>query len=393
MTPAYGLSCNDHVLNWLTRVDTQYDEATPEKVKAVDSERARQTLESNTIYNLFFSSPRPLFYTPPQPSSTRLFSSDTTTNSHNTTHIHNTTHVHNAPADSSSDFEDEGAKDSTKKKKTKEEKTNWKGIAAIGVVSTAVAGVSIFVYARLSKAAEGARNYLENTTAIGNWANTSLSRNSDYRINQIAQVAEIQLEIDTNSVNKITNYKYSILTSLVGTLVIAGGGITILAAAPALATAGITAVVAGGVLNSLAALFAAYNCTMHWSDEKEGKDKFNGVKRLIPNLVTAFTPNAQPQTQNYPTNNWQNPQWTEQPPAYNESAGASSYYAPQPSQWEATYSYSSGHSEPFVPMTPPPPSYEESQAAIRNQRENPRNIYPDLSGFAPSAPSYESLNC
>ena len=369
-----GISNNDRIFicDWLKRTRFQYHEETPKKIKAADYDRARQSLGlgSNITNNYFFSRS--------QPASRSWFSGDTTTttNSNNRTYIDNRTYT--TP-------EEEVIK------KPKEEKTNWKSIATIGVVSTAVAGISIFVYARLSKAAEGARNYLENTRKIENWS-IQRAQASDLT-GKLSLIAKAQLEIDQRAVDKITNYKYSILTSLVGTLVIAGGGITILTAASALATAGTTAVVAGGVLNSLAVLFAAYNCTMHWSDEKEGKDKFNGVKRLIPNLVTAFTPNAQPQTQNYPTNNWQNPQWTEQPPAYNESAGASSYYAPQPSQWEATYSYSSGHSEPFVPMTPPPPSYEESQAAIRNQRENPRNIYPDLSGFAPSAPSYESLNC
>lgn len=365
MMPTYDLSCNDLVLNWLMRVDTQYDEATPEKVKAADSERARQTLESNTIYNLFFSSPRPLFYTPPQPSSTRLFSSDTTTNSHNTTHIHNTTHVHNAPADSSSDSEDKKVEGSKRvKKKPKEEKTNWKGIAVIGVVSTAVAGISIFVYARLSKAAEGARNYLENTKRIEIWASTSAT--SDSRINQIAQIAEVQTKIDQREVDKKTNYTYSILTSLVGTLTMAGGGVTILAAAPALATAGTTAVVAGGVLNSIAVMCAAYNCGMHWSDKEEGKKEFAAVKRSIPSLITAFTPNAQPQT----FTTFLSPAWAgtfpkegTPPPAYSEFH--------QPSA---------------------PPSYDESEAAIRNQRENPRNIYPDLSGFTPTAPSYGSLS-
>lgn len=367
MTPAYGLSCIDHVLNWLTRVDTQYDEATPEKVKAADYDRATQSLGLGKITNnYFFSSERPAS------ASRSWFSGDTTTttNSNNRTYVDNSVHLHNAPVDLSSDSEDEGAKYSTKKKKTKEEKTNWKAIAAIGVVSTAVAGVSIFVYARLSKAAEGAINYLENTKRIQRWSvepRAFSDPRTDRITEQIANIAEAQLKIDQRAVDKITNYKYSILTSLVGTLAMAGGGITILTAAPVLATAGTTAVVTGGILNSIAVMYAAYNCGMHWSDKEEGKKEFAAVKRLIPSLITAFTPNAQPQTQNYPTNNCQNPQWTEQPRAYNESAG------------------------PFVPMTPPP-SYEASQAAIRNQRENPRNIYPDLSGFTPTAPSYKSLS-
>ncbi|MEK7340223.1 MAG: hypothetical protein WBD50_04500 [Candidatus Rhabdochlamydia sp.] len=366
MTPAYGLSCNDRVLNWLTRVDTQYDEATPEKVKAADYDRATQSLGLGKITNnYFFSSARPAS------ASRSWFSGDTTTttNSNNRTYVDNRVHVHTAPVGLFSDSEDEGAKDPTKKKKTKEEKTNWKGIAAIGAVSTAVAGVSIFVYARLSKAAEGAINYLENTKRIESWASTSLTLNSDPRINQIAQIAEVQTKIDQRAVDKITNYTYSMLTSLVGTLTMAGGGVTILAAAPALATAGTTAVVAGGVLNSIAVMYAAYNCGMHWSDKEEGKKEFTAVKRLIPDLVTAFTPNAQPQTHNYSTSHWQNPQWTEeQPPAYSDRADNMGFFR----------------------TGSPPPSYDESQAAIRNQRENPRNIYPDLSGFIPSAPTYES---
>lgn len=360
MMPTYDLSCNDRVLNWLTRVDTQHDKATPEKVQAADSERAKQTLESNTIYNLFFSSPRPMFYTRPQPASRGWFSSgDTTTNSHNTTHIHHT-HVYNNSVDSS-DSEDESAKDSkdaSKKKKIKEEKTDWKGIAAIGIVSTAVAGISIFVYARLSKAAEGARNYLENTKEIEIWARTSAS--SDSKIQNIKKIAQVQLKIDQRAVDKITSSKYSILTFLVGTLAMTSGGITILTSVPALATAATTAVIAGGALMSIAVMHEAYNRGMHWSDEEDGKKEFAKVKKLIPNLVTALST-------------------TEQPPPY-------SPYNTQ--QGKASYFYGSGHSASFEPM--PPPTYKASQA-IYNQRAT--GIYPDLSGFdfpTPSAPPHES---
>ncbi|HEV3270324.1 MAG TPA: hypothetical protein VGZ69_06735 [Candidatus Rhabdochlamydia sp.] len=367
MMPIYDLSCNDRVLNWLTRVDTQHDKATAEKVQAADSERAKQTLESNTIYNLFFSSPRPMFYTPPQPASRGWFSSgDTTTttntNSHNTTHIHNTTYVNHASVDSS-DSEDEsakGPKDASKKKKTKEEKTDWKGIAAIGIVSTAVAGISIFVYARLSKAAEGARNYLENTKEIEIWARTSNS--SDSKIQDIKKIAEVQLKIDQKAMEKITSSKYSILTFLVGTLAMTSGGITILTSVPALATAATTAVIAGGALMSIAVMHEAYNRGMHWSDEEDGEKEFAKVKKLIPNLITALST-------------------TEQPPAYRP-------YNTQ--QGEESYSYSSGPSAPFE-QTAPPPTYEASQA-IYNQRANPSKIYPDLLGFTltPTAPPYES---
>lgn len=352
---------NNNIHDLLMRVDTQYDETTPEKVKEADKERARQTLESNRIYNLFFLSP--------QPTSRGCFSSgDTITNSNNTTNIHHT-HIYNAPVDSSSDSENEsleGAKATKKKEKTKEEKTtDWKGIAVIGALSTAVVGISLFVYARLSKAVEGAENYLENTKRIKLWAER-LALCSDPSINQaqiadVVRVTDVQSGIDQRSVDKIKNYKYSILTSLVGTLAMAGGGITILAAAPALATAGTTAVVAGGVLNSLAVMYAAYNCGMHWSDEKDGRNAIDQLKQSIslPNLIKSFEPNTQTQS-HYNTANC----------SYSQPSTYAEYSEFHPSE--------------------APPSYDESQF-IYNQRVNPNQIYPDLSEFIPSAPSYESL--
>ncbi|MDQ5955760.1 MAG: hypothetical protein ACH349_04405 [Candidatus Rhabdochlamydia sp.] len=316
-----GISNNDRIFicDWLKRTRFQYHEETPKKIKAADYDRARQSLGlgSNITNNYFFSRS--------QPASRSWFSGDTTTttNSNNRTYIDNRTYT--TP-------EEEVIK------KPKEEKTNWKSIATIGVVSTAVAGISIFVYARLSKAAEGARNYLENTRKIENWS-IQRAQASDLT-GKLSLIAKAQLEIDQRAVDKITNYKYSILTSLVGTLVIAGGGITILTAASALATAGTTAVVAGGVLNSLAVLFAAYNCGMHWSDEKDGKEKFSKVQSLIPDVIQDLNSIAM------------------SPPPYSEFD--------QPSA---------------------PPSYDESEAVIRNQRENFSKIYPNLSAeFFPSAP-------
>lgn len=318
MTTAFNLSPNACVYDWLRRVDTQYDGKTKEQIKKADYDRAQQDwgLRSNITNNYYFSE-RPAY------SGINIGNSSTTT--------YHTINVHNAPTESS------------KSKKAEEEKTNWKGIAVIGFVSTAVAGISLFVYARLSKAVEGAVNYLENTKKIKNWAETtrtSVLPDCNYTVvNQINQIALVQLEIDQKAVNKITHYKYSIFTSLVGTLAIAGGGITILAAAPALATAGTIAVVAGGILNSMAVMYAAYNCGMHWSDEKEGKDALYQVKRLIPDLIKAFKPNTSGQIPDYSR----------------------------------------------VQSSESPPSYDESQF-VYNQRVNPNQIYPNLSGFIPSAP-------
>ncbi|KAG6558851.1 hypothetical protein RHABOEDO_001282 [Candidatus Rhabdochlamydia oedothoracis] len=302
-----SISSNDRtfICDWLKRTNSQYDEATPKKIKAADHDRARESLGlvSNVNNNYFFSSS--------QPASQFNVANSTTNNIHNT-------HVH---------VSKDTPKKSKEKEKTEKEKTNWKAIAAIGVVSTAVAGISIFVYARLSKAAEGTANYLENTKAIESWAKYSSSNLTE----ELGKIAKVQLKIDRRAVDKVTNYKYSILTSLIGTLAIAGGGITIFAAVPALATAGTTAVVAGGVFNSLAVMYAAYNCGVHWSDEKDGKKEFSEVKQLIPGLIKDF----------------------QQP-------------------LEA------------------PPSYEESEAAIRNQRANPSNSYPHLfAGVSPSAPDFK----
>lgn len=211
-----------------------------------------------------------------------------------------------------------------------------------------MAGVSLFVYARLSKSVEGARNYLENTKRVQQWAQGFASQTTLHA--QINEIANTQLKIDQRAVDKITNYKYSILTSLVGTLAMAAGGITILASAPALATAGTAAVVTGGVLNSIAVMYAAYNCGMHWSDKEEGKKEFSVVKEQVQGLMGFFESHDV---------------LREQQPAYNNDLSNGDL----------------------------PPSYDESQA-IYHQRTNPSNIYPDLSGFkfAPSAPSYESLS-
>ncbi|PWU15077.1 MAG: hypothetical protein C5B45_03260 [Chlamydiae bacterium] len=360
MTPAYDFQIRGCIHDWLIRVDTQYDQETPEKVKKADSACAEQTLQDSKIYNIFFSS-SPMFSRPQPAASRGWFSSgdtNTANNSYNTTHIHNTTHVYNASVGSSSDFEEESVKDA---KGAKEKKTDWKAVAALGVVSTAVAGISIFVYARLSKATEGAINYLENTKRVQQWSMAS----SDSNISTINRIAQTQTQIDQRAVDKITNYKYSILTSLVGTLAVAGGGITILTtAAPLFATAGTAAVVAGGVLNSIAVIYAAYNCGMHWSDEEDGKKSFNGVRSLIPDLLKAFNPNTQPQN----------------------------YYIPAtPQQSGSFYSYNlREYSEHFEEERTPPPSYDASQEAyqaIYNQRAKP-GIYPDLSEFKPSAPPY-----
>jgi len=347
MTSVSNFQYNAYICDWLMRVDTQYDKDTPKKIQEADKDRAKESLGlKNTTYNYFFSSPQPAV-------SRGWFSSgDTITNSNNTTVYH--THVHNdRRVGPSSESEDKSTEEANKKKKTKEEKPDWKGIAVIGAVSTAVVGISLFVYARLSKAAEGAVNYLENTKRINLWAETiATCSNSGIDQDQIARVAYIakkQLGIDQRDVDKITNYKYSILTTLVGTLVAAGGGIAILAS-PALATAGTTAAVAGIALCLLAGMYAAYNCGMHWSDEKEGRNALDQIKQSIsiPDLIKSFNPNTQ--TQNH-----------------HSTSSASDYH-----------------------FEGPPPSYDESQF-IYNQRVNPNRIYPDLSGFIPSAPPYESL--
>lgn len=340
MPSDYCLQPDACIRNWLDRVNTQYDKDTPAQVKRADYDRAKKRLGLGDITNNYF-------FFPPQPTHSG-FNIGNSRTTHNT---YNTTHVYTSHADSSKS-KDESTKGANKKK---EEKSDWKGIAAIGIVSTAVAGLSIFVYARLSKAAEGAVNYLENTKRVQKWAQGSTVATNLHT--DVSRIAQIQTQIDQRAVDKITNYKYSILTSLVGTLAMAGGGITILTSAPALATAGTIAVAAGGVLSSIAVMHAAYNCGMHWSDEEDGKREFNGVKKLIPGLIAAFTPNSQPQ------NRRNEPQWS----------------------FEAT-----------------PPSYAESEAAARFQQEqqdiyhaiyNQRaGIYPDLPEFIPSAPSYESLS-
>lgn len=355
MTSVSNFQHNAYICDWLMRVDTQYDKDTPEKIQEADKDRAKESWGlKNTTHNYFFSSPQPAV-------SRGWFSSgDTITNSNNTTVYH--TYIHNDRVGPSSDSEDKSTEEANKKKKIKEEKPDWKGIAVIGAVSTAVVGLSLFVYARLSKAAEGAVNYLENTRRINLWAETAeripICSNSGINRDQIAHVAYIaqkQLRIDQRALDKITNYKYSILTALVGTLAIAGGCITILAAAPALATAGTTAAVAGVALCILAGMYAAYNCGMHWSDEKEGRSALDQVRQSIsiPELIKSFNPNS---------TGWSHSQ-----------SSASDYYE--------------GHSSRQSPP-PPPPSYDESQF-IYNQRANPNQIYPDLSGFIPSAPSYE----
>ena len=309
----HSISKNDYIFicDWLERVKTQYDEATPKRIKEADYDRAKQSFPlGNTTNNYFFS--------PPQPTYGGFYMDNSTTSQ-------NITNVYHHSVDSSKD-KNSKTKEEEEKTKTKEEKTNWGAIAAIGVVSTSITGICLFVYARLSKAAEGARNYLENTKKIAHFASFQSSNKDISEIaGDLSRIANVQRKIDQRAADKIKIYKYSVLTGLVGTLAMAAGGITIFAAAPALATAATTAVVVGGILNLIAGAFAIYNCGDHWSDEKEGQKEFSTVQESVSNVSNGMK--------------------------------------------NLRSSQLSGERPPHV----------ESEAAIRNQRANFSNIYPNLS--------------
>lgn len=318
MTPT-----NAYIRDWLIRVNTQYDVETPEKIKSCDHARAKQDLKIN---NFFYSWPQPAYN-----AGVNIGNSSTTRNTY-----HTTNNTYNTSRRSSSSSEDEETSDKKALKK-KPEKPNWGVIAAVGVVSTAVVGISVFAYARLSKAAEGTKNYLEHTKNIQKWAESSILHA------KLSRVAKIQSKIDKNAVDKIEGYKNVVLAGAVGTIAAAAGFI----AMPWFAVAGTTAAVAGLAIDSLATIYAAYNCGTHWSDEKEGKKEFNKVKQDIPSLMnTLFSTNEN--SRSYPVF---------------ESFLTSPSAPPSESDFSSPYDV--------------PPSYDESQA-IYNQRGNLNSMYPNL---------------
>ncbi|MGL4540382.1 MAG: hypothetical protein ACRCU0_05335 [Candidatus Rhabdochlamydia sp.] len=318
MTPT-----NAYIRDWLIRVNTQYDVETPEKIKNCDHARAKQDLGIN---NFFYSSPQPAY------TGVNIGNSRTTNNTYHTT---NNTYNTSRRSSSSSEAEEISDKKGVKKK---QEKPNWGVIAAVGVVSTAVVGISVFAYARLSKAAEGTKNYLEHTKNIQKWAGYSACLDSSHE--KLFRVAKIQSKIDKNAVDKIEGYKNVVLAGAVGTIAAAAGII----AMPWFAVAGTTAAVAGLTIDALTTIYAGYNCGIHWSDEKEGKKEFNKVKQDIPGLMnTLFSTNEN--SRSYPVF---------------ESFSTSPSAPPSESDHDL------------------PPSYDQVLAAIRKQRENPNIVYPNL---------------
>lgn len=316
---------NTYIHDWLIRVVTQYDVETPEKIKNFDDARARQDFAIN---HFFFSSPQPAY------TGVNIGNSKTTHNTYHTTNVYNNT---SQRPSSSSDEEASDKKDVKKQP----EKPNWAFIAAVSVASTAVVGISVFAYARLSKALEGTKNYLEHTTNIKKWAGYSACLDPSHK--KLFEIAEMQLKIDKNAVNKIAGYKNAVFAGAVGTAAVAAG----LVAMPWFAVAGTTAAVAGVAIDILASIYAGYNCGIYWDNEKEGKKEFNKVKQDIPSLINTLC-----------------------------------------SVSENSHPYPRFESSSTFPSAPPfesssndgPPSYDESQA-IYNQRTDPNIVYPNLNLF------------
>lgn len=333
MTSIYHSQYNSCVRDWLIRVYVQYDEAMPRLVKTVDYNRTKEKLAKITDCYHFCL---------PQSGYSRYNVGNTTT-TYNTYNV--VDHACTIPVDSSA-----SSKEDLKKTQAEKEKTNWAGIAVISTISTVVLGIALFVYVRLYQAEKGSRNDLENTIKLKNWS--EIRKDLSPNINDIYSIAsEVQEKIDQRAVNKIVNYKYSVLTGLVGTLTMAIGGIVIFTAAPLFAVYGVAAVVAGVALNLFAGGCAIINCGTHWDDKEEGKKQLDSMKRKISflNLIHSFSPNSQP----------------------------SSFYGSNRSSQQS-----------FKPTAPPFPSNEETFQAIYNQRHNPKDIYPDLSQFDPYAKNY-----
>ncbi|VHO04428.1 hypothetical protein [Candidatus Rhabdochlamydia sp. T3358] len=126
---------------------------------------------------------------------------------------------------------------------------------------------------------EGAKNYLLKTMKVI----------IDFK--DLDQVAQMQLDIDKKSLSKERGYKNAMLASLIGTITIAAGSVTM----NWLVKVGKIAVIAGVVINTIAALYATYNYWVHRNDEADGKKELKKFQGLISKSLRIYKEKLEPE--------------------------------------------------------------------------------------------------
>lgn len=295
---------------WLDRVALQLEPEVKEAEKKYDYKSSRADLETSKILGLIISTSRPPSY-----HQTGFF------NTHTVTHHHHHTHVANPPTSDS-------AKSKTEKKETEKKEVNWKNIALLTFVGTAITSVSVFVYTRLAKTEQKAKNYLEKTNMIKQFAETSTFQNNN--TGRLKIVADAQQKIDQNALDKIKGYKHATLAALAGTVATTAGAI----AMPWFATASTVVIIAGMTFTAGSAVYATYNLASHWDDATEAQERLNEVKNHLTQL--------------------------RDPNSYLDLERASFYEAGASSSQFAYNPYYTEEQPPYYTQEPPP-SYNESQ--------------------------------
>jgi hypothetical protein len=128
------------------------------------------------------------------------------------------------------------------------------------------------------QAVEGAKNYLLNTIYAKS-------------LEKLKEIADVQLNIDTKSLNKTRGYKNAMSTGLVGTIIIGAGNLS-----TSFSKARTIAVIAGIAINAIAVTYATYNYRLHWNDKINGEQELNKVQNLINELLSAYPEELNPQS-------------------------------------------------------------------------------------------------
>ncbi|MGL4540106.1 MAG: hypothetical protein ACRCU0_03935 [Candidatus Rhabdochlamydia sp.] len=98
---------------------------------------------------------------------------------------------------------------------------------------------------------------------------------------ELEQLMDAPMSICGESLNKTGGYKLAILAGLVGTALIGASRVS-----TRFPTARKIAIIAGITINTIAVMYAIYNCKLHWNEEKGGKQKLNKVQSLISKLLS-----------------------------------------------------------------------------------------------------------
>lgn len=302
------------VKTWLDRVSMQFEPKAQEAEKEYDREIAKSSLATNRILAAIISSNQR-----PSVEQHGLINNVTNVN-----------HYHTPNSSTSGE---------AKKTKKEQKKVNWKDIAVITFTCTVITSISVFVYTRLAKTEQRAKNYLEKTKMIKDFA-------EKHDFGALSTVANVQQEIDQNAVNKILGYKRATLTTLAGVVIATSGFI----AMPWFATAATVARLFGMTTIAGSAVYAAYNLAAHWDDKEEAQEKLREAKSALSELQYAIFAERQP-----PVNpHFHQESFAERQPPFNP------------------------HFHQESKDSPPPPTYDESQLAYGYIATE--SLYPVLPG-------------